>query len=107
MEEYNCPYPRCTQCDMFVPQKELNGRHLATELCMRGMDSKWCRLAEEKAWEGAERAITAYGSPLSQITSFKYLGRVLVAEDNDWPSVVHNLWRTKKKWERLTRVFIR
>ena len=49
------------------------------------MERKWNRLEEEDTREGTERALTAYGSPLSQVTSFKYLERVLAAEDNSWP----------------------
>ena len=68
---------------MFVPQKALNGRHLTTALCRRVMERKWSHLADEEAREGTERALTAYISPLSQVTSFKYLGRVLGEEDNN------------------------
>ena len=107
LEEGNHPYPRCPQCDMFVPQKDLNGRNLETALCRRGMESKWRRLEEEKDWEGMERALTSYGVPLSQVTSFKYLGQVLAAEDNDWPAVVRNLRRARKKWVWITWVLSR
>ena len=94
MEEGNCLYPRCPHCDMLVPQKALNGRYLATALCRQGMDRKWRRLAEYEVWEGTERSLTAYGFPLYQVASFKYLGRVLAAEDNNWPEVVHNLQKS-------------
>ena len=47
------------------------------------MERKWRRLVEEEAREGTERALTAYGVPLAQVTSFKYLGRVLLVEDNN------------------------
>ena len=30
LEERNFPHPRCTRCDMKVPRKALNGRHLGT-----------------------------------------------------------------------------
>ena len=90
-----------------MTQKALNGRQLATEFCRQGMERKWHHLAEEEAWEGTETALTDYGVPLSQVTSFKYLGRVLAAEDNDWPEVVHNLWCTRQKWEPLTRILSR
>ena len=92
---------------MFVPKEALKGRHLTTELFRRGIERKWCCLAEEESREGTERAITAYGVPLSQVTSFKYLGRVLAAEDDDCPSVVRKLRRAKQKWEWLTRVLSR
>ena len=49
------------------------------------MERKWHRLVEEEAWEVKERALTAYGSPLSQVTSFNYLEIFLAAKDNAWP----------------------
>ena len=51
--------------------------------------------------------ITSYGIPLTPVTSSKYLGRVLSAADNDWPEVVHKLWRARQKWARLYLVLIR
>ena len=46
------------------------------------MEIKWRRLAEEDAQEGTERSLTYDVLTLSQVTSFKYLGIVLAAEDN-------------------------
>ena len=37
MEEGNFPLPRCPQCDMQVPRKALNGRHLGTVQCVKGV----------------------------------------------------------------------
>ena len=73
LEEGNCPYPRCPQCDMFVPQKALNGRHLTTAFYRRNIERKWNRLVEEEAREGMQCPLTAYIVPLSQVTSFKCL----------------------------------
>ena len=52
-------------------------------------------------------AITAYGVPLTLVTSFKYLRIVLSAADNNWPAVISNLWRERHNWLRLTRVLSR
>ena len=38
------------------------------------------------------------------MTDFKYLGRVLTANNNDWPAVVGNLGKARKSWGRLSRV---
>ena len=38
-----------------------------------------------------ERAFEAYGEPLENVTTFRYLGRVLTAGENDWLEVVGNL----------------
>ena len=107
LEEGNQPYPRCPQCDTFVPHKFLNGQKLKTELCRQGMERKWSCLAEEEAREGTEQAITAYGDPLYQAPSFKCLGRVLAAEDENWTAVVRNLRSARHKWVRLTQVLSR
>ena len=37
------------------------------------------------------QAFSAYGYPLDMMTSFKYLGQVILASDNDFPAVVRNL----------------
>ena len=54
--------------------------------------------------ESAERAFRYYGRPLKMVTSFKYLGRVLMAADNNWPAVVVNLWKERKIWAWLARI---
>ena len=54
-----------------------------------------------------EMALTSYGDPLSQVTSFKYMGQVLATEDYNFPTVVRNLRRTRQKWERLTWILSR
>ena len=59
------------------------------------MERNWCCLLEEKAPAGTERLLNAYEVPVSQVTSFKYLGRVLMTEDNYWLSVVCNLRRAR------------
>ena len=38
------------------------------------------------------------------VSSFEYLGRILSALDNNWPSVFSNLSKAQKKWAHLTRV---
>ena len=51
-----------------------------------------------------ERAFQAYGEPLETVTSFKYLGRVLTAGDDDWSAVAGKLRKDKKIWIRMTRI---
>ena len=49
-------------------------------------------------------AITAYGIPLSPVTSLEYFERVLSEADVDWPKFVNNLQIAWWKWAQLTRV---
>ena len=90
---------------MFVLHRARNGWHLKTDLCRRGKERKRRQLAEEEArGGGAETVITAYGIPLNPSSSLKYLERVVLELDDDWPTVVHNLSRERQKWARMIRV---
>ena len=48
-----------------------------------------------------------YVTPLDMVTSFKYLGWVISAADNDWLAVVGNLAKARAVWRRLKRIFSR
>ena len=54
--------------------------------------------------ESAEWDFRAYGRPLTLAPSSKYLVQILTASDDDWPAVVKNLRKEKKKWAQLTRI---
>ena len=57
--------------------------------------------------DSAERAFQAYGILLETVTSFKYLGRVLIVADDNWPVVVGNLKKPWKRWAWMTRILVR
>ena len=89
---------------MLVPRQNLNGRHPATAQCARGAEWKSWQLAEGEMRESSERAFEAYWEPIQNLLTFRYLGRVLTAGDNDWLAVVGNLGKARKSWGRLSRV---
>ena len=92
---------------MLVPRQALNGRHPATAQCARGVERKRRRLAEAKTRESSERAFEAYGEPIHNVSSFRYLGGVLKAGDDDCRAVVGNLGKARKSLGRLSRILIR
>ena len=71
------------------------------------MEQKRRRLAEEEIRESSERAFQAYGAPLENVTSFKYMGRVMTVGDDYWPKVVGNLQKVRKIWGQISRILIR
>ena len=77
---------------------------MTMDFFLRGEERKRHRLAGEEARLGAETALTAYGTPIAQVTLFKYLGKILTAADDNWPPVVRNLWKARRKWAQMTRV---
>ena len=83
LEEGNSPHPQCAQCNMLVPRRALNGSHPATTHCIRGAERKRRRLAEADIRESLERVFEAYGELIKNVSTFRYLGRVLTKGDND------------------------
>ena len=41
------------------------------------------------------------------VTSFRYLGRVILAADYNWTEVVRNLTKTRAMWRRMKIILIR
>ena len=60
LEEGNLPHPRCTNCDMLVPWRSLNGHHKSTEMCRSGENRKKRRLAEAEVRDSTEMAFEVY-----------------------------------------------
>ena len=48
-------------------------------------------MAAEEARADTLRVFSAYGRTLEMVLSFKYLGRVILAANDDWPEVIRNL----------------
>ena len=88
LEEGNLPHPQCPMCNILVQWQFLNGSHNGTVQCEKGAEQKQRLLASEEAMTVTSRSFSAYGPTLKMVTSFKYLGRVLLASDDDWPAVV-------------------
>ena len=72
-----------------------------------GAERKRRRLAERELQESTEIAFEAYEKQLKAVPSFKYLGRIMTAGDDDWPAVAGNLVKARKSWGRLKRVLSR
>ena len=62
---------------------------------------------EEELREITERSFEACGTPLDNVTVFKYLAQVITGVDDDWPAVVGNPRKAKKSWGRLSQILIR
>ena len=54
--------------------------------------------------ESTQRDFEAYGAPIKNVTEFKYLGRVLTANGDNWPAVVGNLRKARRSWGQLLQV---
>ena len=64
-------------------------------------------MAEAELRDSTKRTFEAYRNPIETVTTFKYLGRVMTVEDDDWPAVAGNLLMAQKSWGRLARILSR
>ena len=83
LEEVTPPHLWCTRCDMLVPWASLNGRHPNTAKYAKGVNHKRHSLATEEMRVSTEQVFQEYVCPLTLVSSFKYLGRVLAASYDD------------------------
>ena len=60
-----------------------NVRHTTTTQCSKGVERKSYRLAAEYSREKLAMDFQAYVSPLETVTSFKYLGQIMTALDDN------------------------
>ena len=63
-------------------------------------------MAEEER-EVTARYFSACGIPLEMVTAFKYLGRLILVTDDNWPTVVINLAWAKTLWKRMLHTLSR
>ena len=50
------------------------------------------------------QAFQNFSRPIKTVTSFKYLGRIITASDNKYPSVVGNLRKARDIWAHLAKI---
>ena len=53
-----------------------------------------------------EWALRSYDHPLTSVSLFKYLGRVLMELENDWPALVGNLGNVQANRSRLSGILV-
>ena len=85
----------------------LNEKHHGTAMCRSGAERKRRKMAETELRESTEMAFEAYGKQLEVVPSFKYLGRIMTAGDDNWPAVAGSLGKAQKIWGQLTIILSR
>ena len=100
-------HPQCPLCNMMVPLWYLNGFHKRTAHFKKRAEQKRWKLVVEESRAVTSRAFRVYGRPLEMVPSFKYLGRVLLKAEDDFPLVVQNLAGVRTVWRRMSRVLSR
>ena len=77
------------------------GATIAQEFTIKGRNGGGLDSPHKLARGAVETFFLVYGQPLSNITSFKYLGRLLFYNKYYWPKLVANLRKVWKTWMRV------
>ena len=97
------PLIKCSVCGMEVPEKGHKGSQMCERAKQRGEKRRQVQANREAA--GVEFVIS--GQPIETVTEFKYLGRVLASDDDDWPAVKANIHKARKRWGQVARILSR
>ena len=98
--------PRCGNCGLF--QKNVGEKHQQTKECIR-----WTKTWQERNADLVnkktvkETVFTVNGIPIETVKEFKYLGRVVKNNDDDWPAVNQNIKRARIAWGKIGRILSR
>ena len=68
------------------------------------MECKRRQLAEEEERAVTSRAFSAYGHPLEMVTSFRYLGRVILEADDNCLAVIHIMAKVQAVWRNMMNI---
>ena len=64
-------------------------------------------MATEEVQESTEQASQSYGHPLTSMSSFNCLGRLLIDLYNYWTLVVGKILKVQKEWACMLRILRR
>ena len=82
----------------------MNREHPTLDMCWRGSERKRWKLVVAETEEHMGRVFSEYGMTLISVTSFKYLGRILLSPDDDWPLAEQNIRQAQGKWEKMVNI---
>ena len=108
-------HPTCTTVideEGLLPKRQRCGMHWADT--RQHCNSKTCKYGElrreqreRSACQQLARNGTKFfidGCPLDRVRGFKYLGRIVSSQDEDWPAIQWQLHMAQGRWARVSRV---
>ncbi len=98
------PLPKCDQCGLQTPVRDLNGGHHRTELCQRGWERKCQHVAAARSQQALEQMFTCGGEGLERVEVFKYLGWLISYNDADTQAMLSNLRKARGCWAQILHV---
>ena len=94
----------CPHCDLKVPSLD---KHIGTKACKKAATRASKRHQVKANWE-ADQVIFHIGDPpIQKVSSFKYMDRILSANNDDLPAVAANVRCACQHWGQVAQLLIR
>ena len=77
--------PQCDSCGIF--QRDVGQKHKESIDCKRATKAKEAHKDAKLQMAAKEIIFNVKGIPIENVKSFKYLGRTLEENDDDWPAL--------------------
>ena len=97
-------YPRCPRCNV---QAHPSRQHFNSRRCQSGRARKRKRELEIEHLRALSTEFRIDDTLLENVETFRYLGRIVSATTEDWPSVSDNLRKARKSWGRFSTLLRR
>ena len=94
----------CPHCDLKVLSLD---RHIGSKVCEKAAERarKRCQVTANR--EADQVVFTIGDQPIQKVSTFKYLGRILSANDDDLPAVVANVRCARQRWGQVAQLLVR
>jgi hypothetical protein len=89
------PLPKCDQCGLQTPVRDLNGGCHRTELCQRGWERKCQHAAAVHSQQALQQRFTCDRKGLERVEVFKSFGRLIAYDDADTQAMRLNLRKAR------------
>jgi hypothetical protein len=76
-------------------------------LCLKAKARREKREQVQANKEAKSTIFLVNGEPIETVAQFKYLGRVLAEDDDDWPAIHDNITKARARWGQVAQVLTR
>ena len=94
--------PQCKKCGIF--QKDIGIRHQASMDCKKASKTREAHNDKKKQALAKQVTFLVGDTPIENVNHFKYLGRILEENDDDWLALQGNIYKARQKWGRIGKI---
>jgi hypothetical protein len=99
--------PRCDKCGLFCSEAALATTHRDSAACRRNEKRNRKKKLNLQCIRAHRQTFQVQDQPIKAVTNFRYLGRIITSNDNDWLAAHRNLHKARQRWAQIARILTR